>query len=80
MVQRGNRLRFGREPAKALGIGGNRRVQDLDGDIAVEPRIAGAVDLAHPAGADEPDDLVRTETVTRLQRHGRIISGNMAAS
>jgi hypothetical protein len=53
-------------------------VQDLDGDVAIEPRIAGAVDLAHAAGADEPDDLVRPETVTCRERHERIISGQGA--
>jgi hypothetical protein len=31
-------------------------VRLLDGDRAVQARVAGLVDLAHPAGANRPDD------------------------
>ena len=44
-----------REP---VGVGGERRGQHLDRDLAAEPRVARAVDLAHPAGAERRDDLV----------------------
>ena len=55
------RARFLLEALQALGIGRERRGQDLDGDVATEPRVAGAIDLAHPAGADLAEDLVRPE-------------------
>ena len=41
--------------------------QDLDRDRAVEPRIARAIDFAHPAGAEGSQDLVRPEECARIQ-------------
>ena len=35
--------------------------QDLDRDVAVEARVARAVDLAHAAGAEGGEDLVGAE-------------------
>ena len=35
--------------------------QDLDRDLAPEPRVARAVHLAHAAGAERRDDLVGAE-------------------
>ena len=35
--------------------------QDLDGDVAIEPRVPRLIDLAHAAGAEGGDDLVRAE-------------------
>ena len=32
-------------------------------------RVAGAIDLAHPAGAQRADDFVGTETAAGAQRH-----------
>ncbi len=49
------------------GIGRNGRRQDLDRDGAIEPDVAGLVDLAHPAGAEERDDLVGSEPRARVQ-------------
>ena len=43
--------------------------QDLDRDGAIEPGIEGFVDLAHAAGADQREDLVRTELVAGLEWH-----------
>ena len=40
--------------------------QNLDGDVAAEPRVARAIDLAHPAGAERRDDLVRARGARRL--------------
>ena len=51
MVQRGQRLRLAGEAGEAIGIGRQRRGQDLEGDVAIELGIARAIDLAHPAGA-----------------------------
>ncbi len=35
--------------------------QHFDGDIAIEPRVARPIDLAHPAAAERLKNLVRTE-------------------
>jgi membrane-associated PAP2 superfamily phosphatase len=45
--------------------------QDLEGDVTAETRVAGAVDLAHAAGAERPGDFVWPETGAGLQAHGR---------
>ena len=61
MVQRGERLRFALEARQPLGIGGEAVRQDLDRDVAIELRVARAIDLAHAAGANDRDDLVGAE-------------------
>ena len=61
MVQRGKQLRFAREPREAIVIGGHRGGQQLERDITLQPRIASAVDLAHPPAAEHRDDLVRSD-------------------
>ena len=53
-ASRRNRSRRSGSPAT---LGG----QHLDRDGAAEPRVARAVDLAHPAGADPIEDLVVPE-------------------
>ena len=45
--------------------------QHLDGDIALEPGVLGAVDLAHAARADRAEDLVGAELRSGSQRHDR---------
>jgi hypothetical protein len=40
---------------------GRRRADGLDRDRPIEPRVVGAIDLAHPGFAELGDDLVRTE-------------------
>ena len=59
--QRGDRARLGLEPPPHLGIGRDVRRHHLDGDVAIEPRVARAIHLAHAAGADGFEDLVLRE-------------------
>ena len=61
MVQGRDRPRFVFESPQAIRVIGDRRREHLDGDRAIEPRVAGFVDLAHPACAKERDDFVRAE-------------------
>ena len=61
----GSRLAF--KPLVELLLG------DFDGDIAPQARVLGAIYLAHPALADERNDLVRPEFVTRGECHGASI-------
>jgi hypothetical protein len=44
--------------------------EDLDGDLATEPRVAGAVDLAHSAGAERRQDFVRSNARTWIEWQG----------
>ena len=64
------------ESAQAIGVVGHLGRQHLDRDLAIEALVVGAVDLAHAAGTQWRDDLVRAEARTRGQRHGVIILGS----
>lgn len=61
VVERGEHPRFACEPCSALRVGRQVRRQDLDRDITIELAVAGAIDLAHAAGAKRGDDCVRAE-------------------
>ena len=67
MVQDPARAGLLLETAQAVGVGGEGRRQDLDRDVAAEPRVAGAVDLAHPPRADRREDLVGAESGAGLR-------------
>ena len=70
MRQRGDRpAPRARIAASASGSADDGGGQDLDGDRAVQTRIARAVDLAHPPGTERPEDLVRPDARARGQRH-----------
>ena len=48
--------------------------QDLDRDEAIQLRIAGAIDLSHPARADERRDLVRANALPlETLRHEAVV-------
>jgi hypothetical protein len=63
MVKGGYGSGFARKSIAELGGRGFYR------NIAIEPRISGALDLAHTTLAEQRKDLVRTETVTCGKRH-----------
>src|SRR5207237_706204 len=69
MAQRRNRAGLALEALAHLGP--SRRVlgQHLDGDDAVEPRIARLIDLAHAARAQRTQNLVRAKAHIRGERH-----------
>src|SRR5205823_12457418 len=46
-------------------------LEDLDRDDAIEPGVAGAVDLAHTSGAQEAQDLVGAYRAACFKAHGR---------
>ena len=70
VVQRGDRPRLVLEAQPRFRVGRERAGQHLDGDRAIEPGVARAVDLAHSARAERGDDFVGTETGARVERHG----------
>ena len=77
VVERGEQLRLALEAREPVGVGGERGGQQLQSHLAAEPRVRRAVDLAHAAGADRPDDLVRPEALSR--RDGHVCASVLAA-
>src|SRR6185503_17121758 len=61
VVQRRDRARL------ALEALVERTVNGLDGDDAIEPRVARLPHFAHAAGADRGQDLVRSDPRTDLE-------------
>ena len=61
MVERSQNLGFALEASHAVGIAQERRGQDFERDVALERRVARAVDLAHAALAEQGEDFVVTE-------------------
>ena len=60
MVEGAGGPRFRFEAPDETGVGrasGNR----LDRDVAAQPRVPGAIDLAHAARADQSVDFIRAE-------------------
>ena len=64
MVERRQHLGFAFEAREPLAIGCEVFGQHLDGDVALELRIPGAIDLPHAASAERRDHLVRTNAGT----------------
>ena len=61
MAQRGDRLRFPLEPRLPLGVGGDMRGQDLDGNGSLQPSVGRFIDLTHAPGPEGGLDLIRAE-------------------
>ena len=74
VVQGGSGAGFLLEPAKSLGIVGKCRRQHLDGDVAAEARITGAVHLAHPAGAEQGRRFHRGQGGCRARETLRVLT------
>jgi hypothetical protein len=75
VVERRQRLRLAREPGQSLRIARKDLRQHFQRDVAIEPGVAGAVDLAHSAGADRSQHFVGTEPGPRRERHGGEYTG-----
>jgi hypothetical protein len=56
MVQGCEHFRFTLESTRAVGVADGRVWEDLERDVAIESRIAGAIHLAH--AADQADDFI----------------------
>jgi len=70
MVQGGGRPGFLGEAAETIRAGGERLGQELDGDVAVQVVVAGAIDLAHAPGAQLVEELVPAEPHADHGWHG----------
>lgn len=71
---------FAFEAGDALGVGGEGGGQDFESDIAAEAGVAGAVHLAHAAGAERRLDFVRAELGSGRKSHGALTSSSPRAS
>jgi hypothetical protein len=66
MIERGEQLRFAFESRDARGVDGDACWKDLERDIAIQPRIARAIHLAHSAFAQQIDNLIGADFGSRL--------------
>ena len=72
VIQRGQDPRFATESGETFAVPGDIGAQHLDGDIALQLAVAGAVDLAHAAGAEGRENRVRAEARARRKCHSRL--------
>jgi len=63
------------EAAQAVGVARAIVGQQFDGHFAVEACVAGAPDFAHPARAEQGDDLVMTEASAGRNGHVMFLVG-----
>jgi hypothetical protein len=75
MVELARGARLALEPPEAIGVFGQRPRQHLDRDVALQPRVPGAIDLAHPAGADQRLDFVGSQACARGNGVGHDVGG-----
>ena len=83
MVERGEHTGLPVEPREPFGIGRESGGEHLDGHLAMEPRVASAIHLAHAARTERGKDLVEAETRAGRKAHrppvrGRILSPGQA--
>ena len=70
MVHRAQNASFVLEATEAIGIAGKGGRKNLDCNRAVEPGIAGAINLTHASCAQGRLNFVRSEFGAGSQRHG----------
>src|SRR5690349_15772383 len=58
VIQRSRRLRFLLKSPEAFWVAGEGRRQNLDRNLAIEPRVARPIHLAHASGAGMRDNLI----------------------
>ena len=63
MIERCENVGFALEAREPVGIDGEELRKDLERDVAIELCVARTIDLAHAAGADSANDLVRASRV-----------------
>src|SRR5438552_6002170 len=69
MVERRGRAHLLLEPLAAFRIRRQRGRQNLDRDVALQPRVACAIHFAHRAGADGGEDLIRPDAASGCESH-----------
>ena len=69
MAERRDDAGFALEARERLGALDEVLGKHLHGDVTLQPCVAGAIDLAHAAGADRREELVRSEPRASSVRH-----------
>ena len=62
VVEGGQDLRLPLEAGEPVGVGGEGRGEELQRDVAPEPRVGRAPHLAHAPGAEGGEDLVGSQS------------------
>ena len=75
VIEGRQRFGFAFEAREPIGIGRESLRQDLQRDVAIEVRIAGAIHLAHGAGAEWSEDRVGAESRPGSERHDAHYTG-----
>ncbi len=68
MVERRRRLGLELKSRDGIAVVARFRRKNLDRDVAAQPRVAGAIDLPHPARADGTKNFVVAETAAGGER------------
>ena len=71
MVQRPGGASFLLETTEPVRIGRKRRRENLDGDVAAEAFVLGAIHLAHAAFPERGEHFIATET-SACRKHHRV--------
>jgi hypothetical protein len=61
MIERREHFRLALKARQAIPVGRKRFGEELQGDVALQPGIAGAIHHTHAAGPDGPKNIVRAE-------------------
>jgi hypothetical protein len=69
MIQAGDGFGFAVKTFAQLGTVGEMSGKNLDGDDALEARVAGFVHLSHSARTDGGENFIRSEFGARVQGH-----------
>src|SRR5437016_4716267 len=72
MIERRRRARLLLEPPQRLGTGHIGR-KNLQRDVAIEFRVARAIDLSHAPGADRRENAIRPNQVSRFKCQGVLL-------
>ena len=74
VIERGHGERFAREALAAIGVDRCDVGEHFECDLALQSRIAGPIDLAHPAGAEQRHDFLGTELLPGLNGMAQIMA------
>ena len=78
MIDRGDGHRLAAQPLARVRVSRQLAWQQLDGDLTIEPRVAGAIDLAHASSPEGGHNLVAAESRAGCKRQtwqtGRILA------
>src|SRR5438045_511707 len=80
MVQRREELCFALKPRQPIHVLRKALGQDFERDLALQPRVARAIHLAHPAGAKRGESLIRPSRVPARSDISLEGSGNYRGS